>query len=176
MRHLDGLHAFALRLGRDPATAERLVADATSRARAWWEHFQLGTDVRVWLFTLLFAQWRTARRPSDASVPDDDIGGEAAPATSLDGVAELDPEGRVYDAVADEELVVTLDSLPDAYRVQLLLSDVHHFSYAEAAEVLGLPEGTMRERLHRGRDLLQKRLVGYAVAMGRLELPARPPG
>ncbi len=57
----------------------------------------------------------------------------------------------------------------------MVLSDVHELRYAEIAEVLGVPEGTVKSRLFRGRRLLQKRLVGYAVEMGYLTAGTRDP-
>lgn len=166
-RHLDGLYAFALQLARDPQVAERLVADTTLRARDWWEHFRLGTDLRVWLFTLLYRRYRKERRKSAPAVSDGDL--QAA----MPGIADLDPEGHAYEAIADDEIVITLDTLPDEYRVPLLLADFHDFGYAEMAEVLGLPERTLKARLFRARQIFQHKLIGYAVAMGRLRLPER---
>jgi RNA polymerase sigma-70 factor (ECF subfamily) len=51
----------------------------------------------------------------------------------------------------------------------VILSDIHELRYAEIAEVLGIPEGTVKSRLFRGRRILQKKLVGYAVDMGYLK-------
>ncbi len=81
----------------------------------------------------------------------------------------MDPEGRFYDSFLDEEITRAIDALPDEYRTAVVLSDVHELRYAEIAQVLGVPEGTVKSRLFRGRRLLQKQLVGYAVEMGYIK-------
>ena len=58
------------------------------------------------------------------------------------------------------------DRLPEDYRNAVVLSDIQGLRYAEIAEILGIPEGTVKSRLFRGRRILQKRLVDYAVEMG----------
>lgn len=171
-RHLDGLHAFALQLAGNAGDAERLVIDTMLRARERWEHFRLGTDVRVWLFTLLHGLFAGRRQRSEAMPSigelDDGAAGES--------IGEVDPEGEVYRSLTDDEIFVALDALPEPYRVPVLLADLHAFDYAAIAEVLGLPERTVEMRLFRGRGLLQRQLVGYAVAMGHLRLPDAPAG
>ena len=66
-----------------------------------------------------------------------------------------------------------IDGLPEDYRTAVVLSDVHGLRYAEIAEILGIPEGTVKSRLFRGRRILQKKLVNYAIEMGYLKPAAR---
>jgi RNA polymerase sigma-70 factor (ECF subfamily) len=84
-------------------------------------------------------------------------------------VGEADPEGRFYDSFLDEEITRAIDTLPADYRTAVVLSDVQGLRYAEIAEILGIPEGTVKSRLFRGRRILQKKLVGYAVEMGYIK-------
>jgi RNA polymerase sigma-70 factor (ECF subfamily) len=86
-----------------------------------------------------------------------------------DAVGEADPEGRYYDSFLDEEIVRAIDELPDEYRTAVMLSDIQELRYAEIAQLLGIPEGTVKSRLFRGRRLLQRRLRGYAVMMGYIK-------
>ena len=83
-------------------------------------------------------------------------------------VGEADPEGRFYDSFIDAEVVAAIEKLPDEYRAAIVMSDVHGLRYGEIAEKLGVPEGTIKSRLFRGRRLLQAQLRGYAELMGYL--------
>lgn len=168
MRHLDALYAFGLRLSREREDAEDLVSDTMLRALERWEQYQLGTNIRAWLFTILYRIFVSRKRRIDAR--------EVRPPAEADGwstfeaVGEVDPEGRFYDSFVDEEVLDAIDALPHEYRAAVLLSDLQGLAYAEVAEVLGVPEGTVKSRLFRGRRILQKKLVGYAVEMGYLRL------
>ena len=74
--------------------------------------------------------------------------------------------------VLDDEITRAIDALPEDYRLAVVLSDVQGLRYAEIANILGIPEGTVKSRLFRGRRVLQKKLAGSAVEMGYLK--ARP--
>ena len=87
----------------------------------------------------------------------------------MDEQLEGDPEGRFYDSFLDESITAAIDQLPEEYRSAVVLSDVHGLRYAEIAEILGVPEGTVKSRLFRGRRILQKKLAGYAVEMGYIK-------
>ena len=94
--------------------------------------------------------------------------------TSYEAVGEADPEGRFYDSFLDDEITRAIAALPDEYRAAVVLSDLHGLRYSEIAEILGVPEGTVKSRLFRGRRILQKQLVGYAVDMGYIKARAVP--
>jgi RNA polymerase sigma-70 factor (ECF subfamily) len=87
----------------------------------------------------------------------------------FEAVGEADPEGRFYDSFLDEEVTRAIASLPEEYRSAVVLSDLQGLRYAEIAGVLGVPEGTVKSRLFRGRRLLQRKLAAYAVEMGYLK-------
>jgi len=164
--HLDALYSFALKLARARDDAEDLVSDTLLRAFERWEQYRLGTNIRAWLFTILYHVFVSRKRRIDAR--------EVQPPTGEDGdvwagrepVGEVDPEGRFYDSFLDEEITRAIDALPEEYRSAVLLSDVHDLRYAEIATILKVPEGTVKSRLFRGRRLLQKKLLDYAVEMG----------
>lgn len=164
---LDALYSFALKLSRSPDDAEDLVSETMLRAFARWEQYQLGTNMRAWLFTILYHAFVSRKRRIDArevQLPDDV---DSWPA--LEAVGEADPEGRFYDSFLDDEITRAIDDLPPDYRMAVLLSDVQGLRYAEIAAILGIPEGTVKSRLFRGRRLLQQRLLGYAVEMGYIK-------
>ena len=162
--HLDALYGFALKLARARDDAEDLVSDTVLRAFERWEQYRLGTNIRAWLFTILYHLFVSRTRRIDArEVSDSD--GEPGRATR-DAVGEADPEGRFYDSFLDEEIVRAIESLPDEYRTALVLSDIEEMRYAEIAKLLDIPEGTVKSRLFRGRRLLQRKLRDYAETMG----------
>lgn len=167
MLHLDAMFSFALKLTRVRDDAEDLVHDTILRAFERWEQYRLGTNIRAWLFTILYHVFVSRKRRIDAR--------EVAPIEQEDGwtgyeaVGELDPEGRFYDSFLDETISQAIERLPDEYRSAVVLSDVHQLRYAEIAKILGVPEGTVKSRLFRGRRILQKKLAAYAVEMGYLK-------
>jgi RNA polymerase sigma-70 factor (ECF subfamily) len=162
--HLDALYGFALKLARARDEAEDLVSDTVLRAFERWEQYRLGTNIRAWLFTILYHLFVSRKRRIDArEVSEGD--GESGWSTR-DAIGEADPEGRFYDSFLDDEIVRAIDSLPDEYRSAVVLSDIQELRYAEIAQILGIPEGTVKSRLFRGRRLLQRKLRDYAETMG----------
>ncbi|MEO7457052.1 MAG: sigma-70 family RNA polymerase sigma factor [Gemmatimonadaceae bacterium] len=162
--HLDALYSFALKLSRVRDEAEDLVSDTVLRAFERWDQYRLGTNIRAWLFTILYHVFVSRKRRIDArEVPDGD--GEHKWSTQ-NAVGEADPEGRFYDSFLDEEIVNAIEALPDEYRTAVVLSDIRELRYAEIAQLLGIPEGTVKSRLFRGRRMLQGKLRGYAEEMG----------
>ncbi|HYD52804.1 MAG TPA: sigma-70 family RNA polymerase sigma factor [Gemmatimonadaceae bacterium] len=163
MAQLDPLFGFALKLARSRTDAEDLVADTMLRALERWHQFQLGTNMRAWLFTILYHLYVSRRRRLDARevLATDDEGWSVE-----DAVGEADPEARFYDSFVDDEITRAIDELPAEYRAVIVLSDVEDLRYAEIARILRVPEGTVKSRLFRGRRILQRRLAGYAVEMG----------
>ncbi len=165
--HLDALYSFALKLTRSRDHAEDLVSDTIVRAFDRWEQYRLGTNIRAWMFTILYHVFVSRKRRIDVhEVP---LPEEANGWSAYETVGEADPEGRFYDSFVDEEITRAIDALPEDYRAAVVLSDVHGLRYAEIAEILGIPEGTVKSRLFRGRRILQRALVGYATEMGYIK-------
>ncbi len=163
-RHLRALYSFALKLSRSPHDAEDLVSDTFLRSLDRWEQFKPGSNMRAWLFTILYHLFVSRKRRIDArEVPQSD---------NVHGAHELvgdaDPESTFFDSFIDDEIVQAIDRLPKEYRSVVLLSDVNGLRYAEIAERLSIPEGTVKSRLFRGRRILQGELRGYATEMGYL--------
>lgn len=161
--HLDALYTFAFKLARVPADAEDIVSETVVRAFDHWEQYRLGTNARAWLFTILYHVFVNRRRSDSREVFYSDID-EVGP--HVEHAVDADPEGEFYDAIVDDEVTRAIDSLPAHYRDAVVLSDVHEFRYAEIASILGVPEGTAKSRLFRGRRMLQRKLLRYAVEMG----------
>ncbi|HEX8718178.1 MAG TPA: sigma-70 family RNA polymerase sigma factor [Gemmatimonadaceae bacterium] len=164
LQHLDALYSFALKLSRAKDQAEDLVSETMLRAIERWQQYQLGTNARAWLFTILYHVFVShKRRISSRELP---LPEEAEEGSAHQVVGEMDPEGRFYDSFVDEEVMHAIDALPEEYRMAVLLSDLHGLHYSEIAAVLDVPEGTVKSRLFRGRKMLQKKLREYAIEMG----------
>jgi RNA polymerase sigma-70 factor, ECF subfamily len=172
--HLDAVYHFALRLSGSADAADDLVQETFFRAYRSWDRYTPGTRARSWLFTIcrnLFLRGR------ERSLRHDEI---VAEGTSVDpreasrenpvihSTRELDPEARFFHAVVDEEIFRALDELPEEYRSAVVLSDLEDLTYAEIAELMDVPVGTVKSRLYRGRRMLQRRLYEYAVSTGHI--------
>lgn len=164
--HLDALYRFALHLGGERMRAEDLVQETMLRAIRAWEQFEPGTNIRAWLMTILRNQFltecRKSRRTPTLHLED------ANPLEIYQVVGEADPEGTFFSQIIDEQVLNAIDALPPDYRAALVLSDMERMSYAEIAEVLGIPPGTVKSRISRARRHLQAALVDYAVESGYL--------
>ena len=172
MEHMPSLYSAALRMTRNPSDAEDLVQETYLRAYRGFGGFQEGTNLKAWLYRILtntfINRYRAKkRRPEETEFDDVEdfylyrrLGGveEARAGRSAeDELMDLFPEQEVKDAV---------ESLPENFRMAVLLADVEGFSYKEIAEILEIPIGTVMSRLHRGRKALQKRLYDFAAERG----------
>jgi RNA polymerase sigma-70 factor (ECF subfamily) len=159
LEHLDALYGTALRLTRNRADAEDLVQDTVVKALRFSDRFTPGTNLKAWLFTILHNTWRNRQRDSAReSVEVDSTRVDEAAALEGGPTAGDSPEGILLRATLDEDLQAALDSLPEAFREAVWLRDVDEFSYAEIAEMLGVPIGTVMSRISRGRRQLFERL------------------
>lgn len=166
--HLDSLYRVALRLTGNVADAEDLVQEAVLRAYRSWEQYTPGTNARGWLITILRNLFineyrRRSRHPETVDV--DTI----EPFAVFPEIQDEDPQATFFDSIVDDEVLRALDQLPEVFKEAVMLSDVEGLSYEEIAQVLGVPVGTVKSRLFRGRRMLQSRLYEYAVSMGYIK-------
>jgi len=164
LRFLEPLFATALRLTRNRSDAEDLVQDTFVKVLRFSGRFTPGTNLKAWLYTILHNTWRNRRRGAarDTVEIDSQRVDEAAAAGSDGGDT---PERILLRATLDADLQAALDALPEAFREAVWLRDVEEFSYAEIAEMLGIPIGTVMSRISRGRRLLFEKL---SVGGGRV--------
>ena len=150
--HLDAATNLARWLARPPLDADDIVQEAMLRA---WRAFDSlrGTDVKPWLLTIVRNCFLTAAGKAKAGqaspLPDDDS------ITDRALVAEGDPETVLLAGDAGRTLDGMLAALPAQFREVLLLREMEDMSYAEIAQVTGVPLGTVMSRLARGRALLR---------------------
>jgi RNA polymerase sigma-70 factor, ECF subfamily len=160
LTHLDSLYGTALRLTRNEPDAQDLVQDTYVKAFKARKQFKPGTNLKAWLFTILHNTFRNRRRDigRDPIEIDSDRVDLAAPADPADT-----PEEHLLRGAMGPELQTALDSLPEAFREAVWLRDVEEFPYAEIAEMLGIPVGTVMSRISRGRRMLYDKMVGNDV-------------
>lgn len=157
--YLEPLYATALRLTRNRSDAEDLVQDTYVKAFRFADRFERGTNLKAWLYTILHNTWRNRRRDAARDTVEVDSNRVEQAAARSDGPAAFDtPERILLRATLDADLQAALDALPEAFREAVWLRDVEEFSYAEIAEMLGVPMGTVMSRISRGRRLLFERL------------------
>jgi RNA polymerase sigma-70 factor, ECF subfamily len=159
---LDSLFRTALRLSRDRADAEDLVQETYLKAFRAADRFEAGTNLRAWLFTILHntARNRFRDRARDTVAINSDVvdrAADAPPPASRAGAPET-PEAQLLRDTLAPDLQAAIDALPDIFREVVWLRDVEEFSYAEIAEMVDVPVGTVMSRISRGRHLLFERL------------------
>jgi RNA polymerase sigma-70 factor (ECF subfamily) len=157
---LDSLYRTALRLTRSAADAEDLVQDTYLKAFRASEQFKRGTNLRAWLFTILHNTWRNRARDRarDAVEVDSEAVERAAGGWTAGDTRVETPETLLLRQTLAPDLQAAIDSLPEAFRQAVWLRDVEEFSYAEIADILDVPAGTVMSRISRGRQLLFDRL------------------
>lgn len=171
---IDAVYRFALRLTRgDRDAADDLVQDTFLRAHRFWASYQRGTNAKSWLFTICRTTWQhereRARNQRERAESDIDARLEALAAATVFRQPPADPASRFFEGLIDDDVVEAIDELPLEFREVVVLSDLGDLRYAEIAQVLGVPVGTVRSRLFRGRRLLQERLRDFAVRAGYID-------
>jgi RNA polymerase sigma-70 factor (ECF subfamily) len=170
---LPSLYGAALRMTRNPADAEDLVQETTLRAFRGFASFQEGTNLKAWLYRILTNSFintyrKKQREPRTVEGPDDldewflydRLGSRSVERSAEEDVLEQIPDADVRSA---------LESIPENFRMAVLLADVEGFSYKEIAEIMDVPIGTVMSRLHRGRKALEKALYGVARERGLVD-------
>jgi RNA polymerase sigma-70 factor (ECF subfamily) len=156
---LEPLYATALRLTGQRADAEDLVQDTYVKALRFADKFEPGTNLRAWLYTILHNTWRNRRRDAARAGVEVDSDLVEQESSRSDGPVMFDtPERILLRESIDAELQAALDALPEVFREAVWLRDVEEFTYAEIAEMLAIPAGTVMSRIARGRRLLFERL------------------
>lgn len=152
---LPVLLRVARRVTGDPADAEDLVQETLIRAYRAIERFD-GRHPRAWLLTILRNTWSNMNRRARPQLLDNDEDILSVPGTGADGRSGA--EEQVLDGVLDTQLLAALHNLSRNHRAVVVLVDVDGLTYQEAADVLGVPTGTVMSRLHRARSRLRQSL------------------
>jgi len=170
--HLDGMYGMALRYTRNPALAEDLVHDTVVRALRFEDRFEMGTNFKAWVYTILtrtfIHKYRRSKREKEILSAAN--GGEVKGFFHSEAVQEAlnSPESTYLRNILSDDVLAALDGLPADFRAVVMLCDVEGLSYKEIAEVVDCPVGTVMSRLYRGRRLLERKLRATAIERGIL--------
>lgn len=172
MVHLNALYGMALRLAKNERDAEDLVQDTCLKAYQHWDKYQPGTNCKAWLFKILTNTFinRYRKKQRQRTVFADDMA-----VSPLEVLASAKPspmeefggdKAKMMANFFGDEVIAALDKVPVDFRTVVLLVDVFDLPYKDAAEIVECPIGTIMSRLYRGRRILQKQLLDYAIREG----------
>lgn len=160
----DQVYRVARGLVSSKEEAEDLVQDTYARAFRSWRSFTPGTNLRAWLLRILTnlnidRGRRVQRSPDMQSLEERDY----YLYDRLEATSGVKDEERVLERLSQDNIVDALAEVPHDFRDVVVLVDIGDFSYADAAQILDIPVGTVMSRLHRGRRILKKELADMAV-------------
>jgi RNA polymerase sigma-70 factor (ECF subfamily) len=159
-RNKDRFYRVAFRMTGNHESAQDLLQEALIEAFKAFSHFRKGSYFDRWLFRIMtrsFIDSKRVKQPVVSRSLDD----PAAPGISAIDIPDIsfDPASQIETQVIAEPIQQALDSLPAAFRLVLIMSDIEQMTYDEIAEFLNVPVGTVRSRLHRARSIMCSRLV-----------------
>ena len=166
------LYGAALRWTRNPSDAEDLVQEAMAKAFVAWAQYQQGTNLKAWLYRIMTnthinSYNKKAKDPSKGGL-DDLEDWQLGEAKSLTSTTSRSAELEALDNLPSEIIRKSLLEIPEEFRMVVYYAVVDGLPYAEIAEVMGTPVGTVMSRLHRGKNLLRAMLTEYAKDQGYL--------
>ena len=166
--HMDVLYNFALRTTGNEDDARDLLQETYLKAYRFWDKYEKGTNIRAWLFRIMKNSYinryrRETKEPDKVDYSDV----ENFYNTIRDQFVDSnDLQEKLFKRVLGDEVAKALESLPEDFRTVVILCDIEGLTYEEIAEFVDVPIGTVRSRLHRGRKLLQVKLLEYAKQQG----------
>lgn len=179
---LEPAYRTAYHLTRNEADAEELVQEAALLAFKGFGRFKPGTNFKAWFFTILRNRFISTYRKKQREIKTVEL--EDAPELYMysksveSGLSAQtsEPAKYVIEQLDAEQVATALSELPMEFREAATLYFTQDMSYHDIAEVLGVPVGTVRSRLHRGRKLLQKKLWHLAEDYGLVPQPGTVEG
>ena len=161
----DQVYRVARHLASSREDADELMQETYARAFRSWRSFQPGTNMRAWLLRILTnlnidRGRRQQRAPQMQPLEANDYYLYDRLAENEDGVSD---EDRVVERLSQDDIVTALSAVPHDFRDAIVLVDLGDFSYADAAQILDIPVGTVMSRLHRGRRILKRELAESAL-------------
>jgi RNA polymerase sigma-70 factor (ECF subfamily) len=164
----DQVYRVARRLVGSREEAEDLMQETYARAFRSWQQYQPGTNLRAWLLRILtnlnIDRGRRVQRTPDMQPLEE---GDYFLYNRLEESGGENPdEERVVERLSQDDIVGALSAVPHNFRDVVVLVDIGDFSYADAAQILDVPVGTVMSRLHRGRRILKRELADRSVVEG----------
>jgi RNA polymerase sigma-70 factor (ECF subfamily) len=165
----DQVYRVARRLVGSREEAEDLMQDTYARAFRSWRQYTPGTNLRAWLLRILtnlnIDRGRRSQRTPDTQPLEEGDYFLYNRLEAADGGGPTDEE-RVVERLSQDDVVDALADVPHDFRDVLVLVDIGDFSYADAAQILDIPIGTVMSRLHRGRRILKQNMAEHAMDGG----------
>lgn len=163
----DQVYRVARRMVNSREEAEDLVQDTYARAFRSWQQYTPGTNLRAWLLRILTnlnidRGRRVQRTPEQTPLEEGDYYLYNRLESTMPD--ENPDEEHVLERLSQNAVVDALAEVPHDFRDVVVLVDIGEFSYAEAAQILDIPVGTVMSRLHRGRRILKQQLAEKAVS------------
>jgi RNA polymerase sigma-70 factor (ECF subfamily) len=174
--HLDGAYNLARYLTRDPVLSEDIVQDAVLRAFRGFGQYRGGSP-RAWLFAIVRNCCRSEQAGGAGAVSllmtESSLSEEAAAQVARQPDPGPTPEEEVFRKADVNRVRIAIEAIPEPFRETIVLRDLEDLSYAEIAEVTGVPVGTVMSRLSRARAMLAKELLPAARAGGEQSRSAK---
>lgn len=164
------LYGAALRWTRNPSDAEDLVQEAFAKAFVAWGQFQQGTNLKAWLYRIMtntHINMYNKRAKDQAKGGLDDLEDwQIGSAESVTSLASRSAELEAIDNLPSDTIRKALHDIPEEFRMVVYYAVVDGLPYADIAEIMATPIGTVMSRLHRGKKMLRKMLAEYAAEEG----------
>lgn len=170
LQYVDQLYSAAMRMARNPTDAEDLVQEAYTKAYSAFHQYKPGTNLKAWLYRILtntyINLYRKRQREPLRTGTDTVEDWQMAKAAEHTPTGLRSAEMEALDHLPDSDVKNALQAIAEEFRLAVYFVDVEGFPYKEAAEILGVPIGTVMSRLHRGRKQLRELLADYAQERG----------
>jgi RNA polymerase sigma-70 factor (ECF subfamily) len=166
--HLKSLYHFALRLSGNEDDANDLVQDTYLKAYRFLGSYERGSNAKAWLFRILKNSFinnyrKVSKEPSKIDYEEAENFLNTGKASYSDSI---DLREKMFRGLIGDEVSTALNALPVDFRAVIILCDVEEFTYEEIAQIIDIPIGTVRSRLHRARKMLREMLLEYALSLG----------
>lgn len=168
MPHMNLLYNYAYKMTGNQLDADDLLQETYLRAFRFFDKFEQGTNCKAWLFRIMKNLFINKYRKNQKEPGKVDYGDVENFFDSIksDRIDSTDLQEKVFSNLLDDDVLTALNSLQDDFKTVVILCDLEGLSYEEIAEFVQVPIGTVRSRLHRGRKLLQQKLLQYAKQRG----------
>jgi len=166
--HMDILYNYALRMTSNPDDADDLVQETYLKAYRFWDKYEKGTNIRAWLFRIMKNSYinRYRKEVKEPETVDYEEIQNFYNIIRADSTDPNDLEEKIFGGLLEDDVAKALESLPEDFRTVVILCDIEELSYEEISEFVECPIGTVRSRLHRGRNMLREKLFDFAKKRG----------
>jgi RNA polymerase sigma-70 factor (ECF subfamily) len=163
--HIDSLYNFAVYLSGNTDEAKDLLQETYLRAYRFIDYYKTDTNAKGWLIRILkntFINEYRKQSKKPTQIDYDDLYNNE----EIEESDQVDLRNEIFDSLIGDEVTNAINELPVNFKLIILLCDIENFKYEEIAQIIDIPIGTVRSRLHRARNMLKKKLADYARKKG----------